>query len=94
MSDLTKFLLQAYVRKALAMLGTFLITHGILTPDSTDSFVATYVEEVVGALMVGGSATWTAAYQWYVKRKVKAALALPAGSTPKALENALEKEAA
>lgn len=94
MSDLTKFLIKAYVRKALAMLGTFLITHGVLKPDESEGFIAAYLEEAVGALLIGGSAVWTAAYQWYVKRKVLKAKQMPPSATSEQLEEALQKDAA
>ena len=92
MSDFAKFLIKAYLRKGLAMLGTFLVTRGLIDGDS-NSFVSTYLEPVSGTLLVGGSLAWTTIYQWYVKRKVSKALELPKDSTPKQLEKALEVEA-
>lgn len=90
MSDLTKFLIKAYLRKGLTILGTYLLTHNVLTSGTADSFASTYLDEVLGAVLLASSAIWTAAYQWYVKRKVTAALSLPQGASPQTLENVLK----
>lgn len=88
MSDLTKFLIKSYLRKALTILGTYLITHDVLT-GSADDFAAGYVDEIAGAVLLAGSTVWSTAYQWYVKRKVLKALSLPAGASPAKLEKAM-----
>lgn len=92
MNDLTKFLIKAYLRKFLAILGTYLLTHGILTSGTSNDFVNTYLEPAFGAILVGISAVWTWVYQQYVKRKVTTALELPEGSSPAKLEKALKEE--
>jgi hypothetical protein len=84
-------MLKAFARKGLAIIGTFLITHGMLTT-SADSFASTYMDEAVGLLLIGASAVWTAAYQWYVRRKVVTALELPKGASPTALDVAMNSE--
>lgn len=90
MSDLTKFLIQSYVRKALTMLGTFLITHDVIAPGTQNDFATTYLDEAVGFVLLAGSTAWSTLYQNYVKWKIKKALALKAGSTSKDLEKAME----
>lgn len=91
MSDLTKFLLKAFARKGLSILGAALFTYGILTQEESDSFVSAYLEEIVGSILVGASALWTWAYQFYVKRKVVTALKLPSGASSETLEATMEK---
>lgn len=93
MSDLTKFLIQSYARKALTILGTFLITHDVIAPGTQNDFATTYLDEAVGCLLLAGSTVWSTLYQRYVKWKVKKALAMPEGTTPKQLEKALDAEA-
>lgn len=94
MSELTKFMLKAYLRKVLTALGTFLLTHGVLTSSEAEGFVATYLEEIVGTALIAGSAVWTFIYQRYVKNKVVAALKAPPSTKPAELEELTVKEAA
>lgn len=85
MTDLTKFVIKAYVRKGLAILGTYLITHGLIAGDA-ESFAGQYVDEVVGFVLVTGSTAWTTIYQFYVRRKVVTALKMEPGTGPARLE--------
>lgn len=91
MRDLTKFLIKAYVRKGLAILGTYLIVHGVFSNGSADDFASLYLDDVLGSLMIAGSALWTYFYQWYVKRKVVAAINAPPSVTPEKLEQAVKQ---
>jgi hypothetical protein len=89
MGDFSKFLVKAFLRKALTALGTFLLTHGVLSDSEAHGLVADCLEELTGAALLAGSGLWTVIYQRYVKEKVKTALALPAGTSPERLEKAL-----
>ena len=81
---------KAFLRKALTILGTWLIAHSMLEGETADSFAAKYMEPVFGFLLIGASALWTYAYQRYVKRKVIAAKRLQPEATSAELERATE----
>jgi hypothetical protein len=89
MGDSAKFLVKAFVRKALTMLGTYLLAHGVLTDSEAHGFVESHLEEMTGLALLAGSTAWTVLYQRYVKTKVVTALALPQGSTSETLAVAL-----
>lgn len=91
MSDFQKFLLKAFVRKALTVLATWLMAHG-LSSIAPNEFADTYADEIVGWLMLSGVGVWTFVYQKYVKNKVTTALELPKGSTPEQLEQAVSEK--
>jgi hypothetical protein len=89
MNDFSKFIIKAFLRKALTALGTFLLTHGVLTDSEAHGFVGNYLEELTGAALLAGSGAWTFFYQRYVKEKVTAALELPGGSSPERLKKVM-----
>lgn len=93
MSDFAKFLAKAYLRKFLTVLGTYLLTRGILSDGDADGFAEKYLEPVFGGLLLAVSAGWTYAYQWYVRRKVVAALELPPGASKAQLEQMVKEHA-
>jgi hypothetical protein len=86
MSDFTKFLLKAFVRKGLTVLGSVLLAHGVISESEAGGFVSQYLEEVLGLALLGASSVWTFIYQRYVRRKVTTALKLPEGANPATLE--------
>lgn len=90
MSDLTKFILKAYLRKLLTIVGTYLLASGVISGEEQGGFVDKYLEEVLGVTLLGISAVWTFVYQRYVKDKIVTALQLPAGSNSADLEKAVE----
>jgi hypothetical protein len=89
MGDFSKFIVKAFVRKALTALGAFLLTHGVLTDSEANGLSDLYLEEMAGALLLAGSSLWTVVYQKYVKEKVTTALALPAGASPETLKRVM-----
>lgn len=93
MRDFTKFLLKAGIRYALTALGAALLAWGVITKSEADGFIATYLEEIVGSVLMAVSAAWEFVYQKYVKDKVTTALALPQHTSPETLAKVLgEKE--
>ena len=51
-------LLASLVRHVLVMIGTALVTRGLVDQGTVDGYMATAVEMVVGALIVAGSTAW------------------------------------
>jgi len=94
MGDFGKFLVKAYLRKYLTILGTALLTHGVINDSEAGGFVDQYLEEVLGAVLLGGSHVWTFLYQRYVRRKVTTALGLPASATTETLKKAMQRRSA
>lgn len=92
MGDFSKFIVKAYLRKALTVLGTYLLTHGVLTESEAQGFVAAHIDELLGAVLLAASGMWTFLYQRYVKNKIVTALALPEGSSPAELKVALDEK--
>ena len=92
MGDFGKFLLKAFIRKALTIAGTYLLAHGVLTDSEANGLVSSYLEELTGFVLIAISGAWTYLYNSYVRDKVVMALSMKQGSTPAQLEQKLEEK--
>jgi hypothetical protein len=93
MDDLTKYIILAIVRILLAAIGSYLLAHKLVPEGFTvEKFVSENTAAAAGSLMVLGAGVWAVIRQYRLKRKVKTALSLEAGSTGRDLEKALDAQ--